>query len=125
MGNGNPAFRVLRVLRVLRPLRLVARFSGMRLAIGLLLKALPRVVDVFVVFLLFLVVFSILGVQVRVWRALSLCLSASARLLPSLSHPPRLCTRSSSLAASVGARAPKAHLQSSASSTAPGRSARR
>ena len=50
---GDPHLKPLRVLRALRPLRLVARFSGMRVAIELLLKAMPRVMDVFVVFLLF------------------------------------------------------------------------
>ena len=63
LGDSSPAFRVLRVLRVLRPLRLISRFSGMRLAIQLLLKAMPRVGDVFVVYLLFLSIFAILGVQ--------------------------------------------------------------
>ena len=63
VGGSSPGVRVLRVLRVLRPLRLISRSSGMRTAIQLLLRAMPRVLDVAVVFVLFLVVFSILGVQ--------------------------------------------------------------
>ena len=42
-GNSSPAFRALRVLRVLRPLRLISRFSGMRMAVNLLLRAMPAV----------------------------------------------------------------------------------
>ena len=53
-SSSSPAFRVLRVVRVLRPLRLISRFEGMRMAIGLLLKAMPSVLDVFVIYMLFL-----------------------------------------------------------------------
>ena len=63
VGESSPAFRVLRMLRVLRPLRLISRFKGMRTAVQLLLRAMPRVLDVAVVYCLFLLVFSILGVQ--------------------------------------------------------------
>ena len=52
VGGDSPAFRVLRVVRVLRPLRLISRFEGMRLAIGLLVKAMPSVLDVAIIFLL-------------------------------------------------------------------------
>ena len=51
----------MRMLRVLRPLRLISRFSGMRLVINLLLRAIPNVVSVMAVNLLFMVVFAILG----------------------------------------------------------------
>jgi len=61
--SSSPATRMLRVLRVLRPLRLIARSKGMRTAIELLLRAMPRVIDVVAVYLIFLFVFSILGVQ--------------------------------------------------------------
>ena len=65
LGAGGGQLRILRVVRVLRPLRLIARFAGMRMAITMLMKAIPKVLDVAVVFLLFLDVFAILGVQVR------------------------------------------------------------
>ena len=70
--TNSPVFRVMRVVRVLRPLRLISRFSGMRQAIQLLLKAMPAVLDVFVIYLLFLDVFAILGVQLFAGR-LSSC----------------------------------------------------
>jgi len=63
VGSGSPAFRVMRILRVLRPLRLIQRFAGMKLAVTLLLKAMPKVVDVLLICVVFLVVFAILGVQ--------------------------------------------------------------
>ena len=63
VGGGSPAIRVLRVLRVLRPLRLISRHGGMRVVIALLLRTLPKVGDVALVSLLFLLIFAILGVQ--------------------------------------------------------------
>ena len=63
VGGGSPAIRVLRVLRVLRPLRLISRFGGMRLVIALLLRTMPKVIDICAVSLLFLLIFAILGVQ--------------------------------------------------------------
>ena len=46
-----------------RPLRLVVRFEGMKLAINLLVKSVQNMVDVLVVFLLFVAIFAVLGVQ--------------------------------------------------------------
>lgn len=63
LSDSSPAFRALRVLRVLRPLRLISRFDGMRVCVTLLSRAVPLVLDVIMIFLLFLVVFAILGVQ--------------------------------------------------------------
>ena len=54
------------MFRVLRPLRLISRCEGMRLAVTLLIRALPGVLDVLLVYVLFLVVFAILGVQIVV-----------------------------------------------------------
>ena len=62
------AIRSLRLLRVLRPLRLISTSEGMRTAVHLLLKALPRVLDVALVYALFLLVFAILGVQLFAGR---------------------------------------------------------
>ena len=68
LSDASPVFRTLRVLRVLRPLRLIARFEGMRIVVKLLIKALPGVLDVLMVFVLFLDVFAILGVQLFAGR---------------------------------------------------------
>ena len=62
-AGSSPAFRVLRVLRVLRPLRLLSMIPSMKLVTSLLLNALPRVLDVAMVYILFLSIFSVLGVQ--------------------------------------------------------------
>ena len=64
LSDSSPAFRTLRVLRVLRPLRLISRHEGMRLVVTLLMRALPGVFDVLLVYVLFLIVFAILGVQI-------------------------------------------------------------
>ena len=63
LSGSNPAFRTLRVLRVLRPLRLISKVEGLKVTVSLLLKVAPRVVDVLLVYVLFLDVFAILGVQ--------------------------------------------------------------
>ena len=62
---------VLRAIHVLRPLRLIARLSGLRQVIKLLGVVMPRIMNVVAVFLLFLLVFSLLGVQVGRDRAYS------------------------------------------------------
>ena len=63
VGGGSPAIRVLRVLRVLRPLRLISKFGGMRIIVSLLLRTMPKVVNVLVVSGFILLIFAILGVQ--------------------------------------------------------------
>ena len=62
-AGASPAFRALRVLRVLRPLRLLSMVPAMKLVTTLLLTALPRVLDVAAVSMLFLAIFAVLGVQ--------------------------------------------------------------
>lgn len=59
----NSAFRALRVLRVLRPLRLVARLPGLKLVVECFLRALPRMMDVLVIYILLLLITSILAVE--------------------------------------------------------------
>ena len=68
LSDSSPVFRTLRVLRVLRPLRLISRFEGMRLVVKLLIQALPGVLDVLLVFVLFLSTFAVLGVQLFAGR---------------------------------------------------------
>ena len=63
LSSFNPAFRTLRVLRVLRPLRLIPRLAGMRRVVELFLRAIPRMGDVFVVYLVLLLLFAVLGVH--------------------------------------------------------------
>lgn len=53
-------FKVLRILRVLRPLRLITRVKGLKLVIGSLLKAVPRIINLQLVVLFFMYTFAIL-----------------------------------------------------------------
>jgi len=53
----------LRALRALRPLRMVSRNEGMKAVVDSMFKAIPAIADVMLVLLLFLLIFSILGVQ--------------------------------------------------------------
>ena len=62
-AGSSPTFRVLRVLRVLRPLRLLSMIPSMKKVTTLLLNAAPRVLDVAMIYCLFLTIFSVLGVQ--------------------------------------------------------------
>ena len=55
--------RALRALRALRPLRLVQRIEGMKTVVQAIFNALPGVGNVAAVSLLFMLIFSILGVQ--------------------------------------------------------------
>ena len=90
-----PAFsslKSLRILRVLRPLRLLQRHAGMRLIITSLIKALPSVVEVTAVVLVFHVLFAIVGMRLF-----------SGAHPPALSHP-RTCT----MLRFASARAPRA-----------------
>jgi hypothetical protein len=57
----------LQVLRALRPLRLISRYPKLRLVVNSILGAIPRVRNVAVINLLFMVIFAVVGVQV--WRA--------------------------------------------------------
>ncbi|XP_067398907.1 sodium channel protein type 5 subunit alpha-like isoform X2 [Emydura macquarii macquarii] len=53
----------LRTLRALRPLRALARFEGMRVVINALLGAIPSIMNVLLVCLIFWLIFSIMGVN--------------------------------------------------------------
>ncbi|KAL4228300.1 hypothetical protein ACF0H5_013731 [Mactra antiquata] len=57
------AFRSLRTLRALRPLRAISRWQGMRIVVNALMMAIPSIVNVLVVCLVFWLIFSIMGVQ--------------------------------------------------------------
>nr|Q28371.1 RecName: Full=Sodium channel protein type 4 subunit alpha; AltName: Full=Sodium channel protein skeletal muscle subunit alpha; AltName: Full=Sodium channel protein type IV subunit alpha; AltName: Full=Voltage-gated sodium channel subunit alpha Nav1.4 [Equus caballus]AAA67366.1 skeletal muscle sodium channel alpha-subunit [Equus caballus] len=53
----------LRTLRALRPLRALSRFEGMRVVVNALLGAIPSIMNVLLVCLIFWVIFSIMGVN--------------------------------------------------------------
>eukprot|EP01028_Stygiella_incarcerata_P002064 TRINITY_DN1385_c0_g1_i6.p1 TRINITY_DN1385_c0_g1~~TRINITY_DN1385_c0_g1_i6.p1 ORF type:complete len:1121 (-),score=310.44 TRINITY_DN1385_c0_g1_i6:71-3433(-) len=57
------ALRAFRLLRTLRPLRLISRSSGMRMVVYSMLQAIPAIVNVFIVLLLFHIIFGIMGLQ--------------------------------------------------------------
>lgn len=62
------AVKALRALRALRPLRLISRNPGMRLVIDVVYRSIPAVSNVLLIFALFLLIFSILGVQLFAGR---------------------------------------------------------
>ncbi|NXI47316.1 SCN5A protein, partial [Galbula dea] len=53
----------LRTLRALRPLRALSRFEGMRVVVNALLGAIPSIMNVLLVCLIFWLIFSIVGVN--------------------------------------------------------------
>lgn len=67
MGSGNDKslswMKALRAIRALRPLRMVSRSEGLKVVVNSIMLAAPAILDVLLVHVLFLVIFSILGVQ--------------------------------------------------------------
>ncbi|KAI0214313.1 Sodium channel protein type 1 subunit alpha [Lamellibrachia satsuma] len=57
------AFKALRTLRALRPLRAVSRWEGMKVVVNALIQAIPAILNVLVVCLVFWLIFSIMGVN--------------------------------------------------------------
>ncbi|GLD46025.1 sodium channel protein type 8 subunit alpha-like isoform X1, partial [Lates japonicus] len=53
----------LRTLRALRPLRALSRFEGMRVVVNALVGAIPSIMNVLLVCLIFWLIFSIMGVN--------------------------------------------------------------
>uniref|UniRef100_A0A4W3HQN7 Sodium channel protein n=1 Tax=Callorhinchus milii TaxID=7868 RepID=A0A4W3HQN7_CALMI len=53
----------LRTLRALRPLRALSRFEGMRIVVNALVGAIPSIMNVLLVCLIFWLIFSIMGVN--------------------------------------------------------------
>ena len=58
------SLKALRAFRALRPLRVIARDEGMRLVVNALLASLPSMVNVFMVFSLFILIFGVMGVGI-------------------------------------------------------------
>ncbi|XP_075685505.1 sodium channel protein type 2 subunit alpha-like [Rhinoderma darwinii] len=58
----------LRTLRALRPLRALSRFEGMRVVVNALVGAIPSIMNVLLVCLIFWLIFSIMGVNLLAGR---------------------------------------------------------
>uniref|UniRef100_A0A663DYU9 Sodium channel protein n=1 Tax=Aquila chrysaetos chrysaetos TaxID=223781 RepID=A0A663DYU9_AQUCH len=63
LGSSFGPMKSLRTLRALRPLRALSRFEGMRVVVNALLGAIPSIMNVLLVCLIFWLVFSIMGVN--------------------------------------------------------------
>ncbi|XP_009320789.1 PREDICTED: sodium channel protein type 5 subunit alpha-like [Pygoscelis adeliae] len=62
-GSSFDAVKSLRTLRALRPLRALSRFEGMRVVVNALVGAIPSIMNVLLVCLIFWLIFSIMGVN--------------------------------------------------------------
>ncbi|NXR65883.1 SCN5A protein, partial [Rhadina sibilatrix] len=62
-GSNFGPMKSLRTLRALRPLRAMSRFEGMRVVVNALLGAIPSIMNVLLVCLIFWLIFSIMGVN--------------------------------------------------------------
>ncbi len=76
-----PYVKILRTLRVLRPLRALSHFEGIRVVVNSLLGAIPSVVNVLLVCLVFWLIFSIMGVQLFAGRFYK-CVFENQTLIP-------------------------------------------
>ncbi|NWU36160.1 SCN5A protein, partial [Hylia prasina] len=63
LGSTFGPMKSLRTLRALRPLRALSRFEGMRVVVNALLGAIPSIMNVLLVCLIFWLIFSIMGVN--------------------------------------------------------------
>lgn len=68
-----PSLKALRVLRVARPLRAIKRFPSMRRLVSIIVKAVPEMVTTLLFFGFFLVVISIVGLQLFAGELHSRC----------------------------------------------------
>eukprot|EP00347_Sterkiella_histriomuscorum_P005312 403357086 len=57
------SIKAIRMLRVLRPLRIISRNQGLKVAVSALLMALPNILNVIIISLLFYVIFGIIGIN--------------------------------------------------------------
>ncbi|XP_027647564.2 sodium channel protein type 5 subunit alpha [Falco peregrinus] len=63
LGSSFDPIKSLRTLRALRPLRALSRFEGMRVVVNALVGAIPSIMNVLLVCLIFWLIFSIMGVN--------------------------------------------------------------
>ncbi|XP_012789522.2 sodium channel protein type 10 subunit alpha [Sorex araneus] len=67
--------KALRTLRALRPLRALSRFEGMRVVVDALVGAIPSIMNVLLVCLIFWLIFSIMGVNLfagKFWKCIDI-----------------------------------------------------
>ncbi|XP_035382660.1 sodium channel, voltage-gated, type I like, alpha b isoform X4 [Electrophorus electricus] len=76
------AIKSLRTLRALRPLRALSRFEGMRVVVNALLGAIPSIMNVLLVCLIFWLIFSIMGVNLFAGKYYHCVNSTTDKLLP-------------------------------------------
>merc|ERR1711871_671556 len=62
-GNSSGGLKALRAFRALRPLRAVSRVPSLKTMVNAILMSFPAVMSAFVINLLFMVIFSIMGAQ--------------------------------------------------------------
>ncbi|XP_076443926.1 sodium channel protein 1 brain-like [Babylonia areolata] len=62
-GGNLSDLSAFRALRAFRPLRVVSRIEGMKIVVNSLMRAIPAILNVFVVSLLFWLIFCVMGVQ--------------------------------------------------------------
>ncbi|KAM4626228.1 sodium channel protein type 2 subunit alpha-like [Discoglossus pictus] len=78
------AIKSLRTLRALRPLRALSRFEGMRVVVNALIGAIPSIMNVLLVCLIFWLIFSIMGVNLFAGRFYE-CINTTTRVRFNLS----------------------------------------
>ncbi|XP_076441123.1 sodium channel protein 1 brain-like [Babylonia areolata] len=61
--SGFADFTAFRALRAFRPLRVISRIEGMKIVVNSLMRAIPAILNVFVVSMLFWLIFCVMGVQ--------------------------------------------------------------
>ncbi|XP_056226239.1 sodium channel, voltage-gated, type I like, alpha b isoform X2 [Seriola aureovittata] len=76
------AIKSLRTLRALRPLRALSRFEGMRVVVNALLGAIPSIMNVLLVCLIFWLIFSIMGVNLFAGKYYHCVNTTSDEILP-------------------------------------------
>ncbi|XP_058261391.1 sodium channel protein type 4 subunit alpha A [Hemibagrus wyckioides] len=72
----------LRTLRALRPLRALSRFEGMRVVVNALVGAIPSIMNVLLVCLIFWLIFSIMGVNLFAGKFYRCINTTTEELLP-------------------------------------------
>ncbi|XP_074841617.1 sodium channel protein type 5 subunit alpha-like [Carettochelys insculpta] len=75
----------LRTLRALRPLRALSRFEGMRVVVNALVGAIPSIMNVLLVCLIFWLIFSIMGVNLFAGR-FGKCVTLTEEKLADAAH---------------------------------------
>ncbi|XP_063315445.1 sodium channel protein type 4 subunit alpha [Pelobates fuscus] len=76
------AIKSLRTLRALRPLRALSRFEGMRVVVNALLGAIPSIMNVLLVCLIFWLIFSIMGVNLFAGKYYRCINTTTSEVLP-------------------------------------------